>query len=192
LRRILSVGLPGVLTVVLATLAGPARAADDAPDTPCQAQIFVNLDPGVSLQPSSGTFASNGQDGQVACTGPINGRSTVAGGAGGATGRYGVDEPNTCYQLKGKTVFTITATLPAGTKPILFSDTVTGEYGPLENNWFFGGTFKGPHSYGTFKFTPVDSDCAVRPVKKLFVNAQAWVINGAPDKDMATRMATVQ
>ncbi|HEY3604326.1 MAG TPA: hypothetical protein VGL04_06610, partial [Sporichthyaceae bacterium] len=62
----------------------------------------------------------------------------------------------------------------------------------LENNWFFGGTFRGPHSYGTFKFTPVDSDCAVRPVKKLFVNAQAWVINGAPDHDMAARMASVQ
>jgi hypothetical protein len=38
----------------------------------------------------------------------------------------------------------------------------------------------------------VDSDCAVRPVKKLFVNAQAWVINGAPDHDMAARLASVQ
>jgi hypothetical protein len=192
LRRILSVGLPGVLTLALASVAGPARAADDAPDTPCQAQITVNLDPGVSLQPSSGTFASNGQDGQVACSGPINGRSTAAGGSGGAVGKYGVDSPNSCSQLTGKTVFTITASLPSGTGPITFKDTVTGEYGPLQNNWFFGGSFKGPHSYGTFKFTPVDSDCVVRPVKKLFVNAQAWVINGAPDKDMAARMAAVR
>jgi hypothetical protein len=186
------VGLPGVLTLALASVAGPAHAAGDAPDTPCQAAITVNLDPGVSLQPSSGTFASNGQDGQVACTGEVNGRKSVAGGTGGATGRYGVDNPNSCYQLTGKTVFTITASLPTDAAPIKFSDTVNGEYGPLEDNWFFGGSFKGPHSYGTFKFTPVDSDCVVRPVKKLFVNAQAWVINGAPDKDMAARMATVR
>jgi hypothetical protein len=38
----------------------------------------------------------------------------------------------------------------------------------------------------------VDSDCAVRPVKKLFVNAVAWVVNGQPDADMAARMAQVQ
>jgi hypothetical protein len=188
----LSVGLPGVLVVALASVAGPARAAEDAPDTPCQAEITVNLDPGVSLQPSSGSFASNGQDGQVACTGDVAGRKPSAGGTGGAVGRYGVDNPNSCSQLNGKTVFTITASLPTDTKPILFKDTVTGEYGPLESQWFFGGSFKGPHSYGTFKFTPVDSDCAVRPVKKLFVNAQAWVINGSPDKDMAARMGAVQ
>jgi hypothetical protein len=192
LRRILCVALPGVLTLALAAVAGPAQAAGDAPDTPCQAEIYVNLDPGVSLQPSSGSFASNGQDGKVACTGDVDGRHSVAGGMGGAVGKYGVDNPNSCYQLKGKAVFTLTANLPTDTKPILFSDDVTGEYGPLENNWFFGGSFKGSHSYGTFKFTPVDSDCAVRPVKKLFVNAVAWVVNGQPDADMAARMAQVQ
>jgi len=137
LRRIISVALPGVLTLALASVAGPAQAAGDAPDTPCQAEIFVNLDPGVSLQPSSGSFASNGQDGHVACTGDIDGRHSVAGGTGGAVGRYGVDAPNSCYQLKGTAVFTLTALLPTDTKPINFKDVVKGEYGPLENNWFF-------------------------------------------------------
>lgn len=191
MRRTLSTGLAAMLTLALTSVANPARAEGDEPDTPCQAEIYVTLDPGVSLQPSSGNFASDGQDGTLTCTGPVGGVKPVAGGKGGATGRYGVGAPNSCAKLDGKTDFTISATMPGESGPINFIDHVTGEYAPLEGNWFFGGSFRGSKSYGTFKFTPVDSDCAVRPVKRLFVNAQAWVINGKPDKEMAARLAQV-
>jgi len=165
-------------TLALTSVAAPARAADAGSDTPCSAEIYVNLDPGVSLTPASGTFASNGQDGTLTCTGSINGDKPVAGGKGGVNGRYGVEAPNSCTKLDGKAEFTISASMPGEHGTINFVDRVVGEYGPLEGNWFFGGTFRGPHSYGEFKFTPVDSDCLVRPVKRLFVQARAFVING--------------
>jgi hypothetical protein len=175
MRQIVSTALASLLTVTLTAPATAAHAAAGSADTPCTAQIYVDLDPGVSMQPSSGTFHSNGQDGSLTCSGPIAGRQPVAGGKGGAAGKYGVDGPNSCYQLTGKTEFTISATLPTEHGVINFVDHVTGEYGPGEANWFFGGSFHGQKSYGTFKFTPVDSDCVVRPVRRLFVDATAFI-----------------
>lgn len=183
-------GLAGLLILGLTSVAGPAQADGKPGDTPCHAEIFVNLDPGVSTTPSSGSLASNGQDGSLTCTGPIGGVKPVAGGTGGALGRYGVDGANSCVKLDGKAEFTISATLPGESGPIKFVDKVVGEYAPLEGGWFFGGSFRGSHSYGTFKFTPVDGTCVLSPVRRLFVDATAWVINGGePDKEMSARMA---
>ena len=192
MRRSLSGGLAGLMTLAFASVASPVQAESDEADTPCQAQIFIDLEPGVSLTPSSGKFHSHGQDGSLTCTGPIAGVKPVAGGTGGAEGRYGVDTPNSCYQLNGKTEFTLSATLPGTAGPIHFVDNVVGEYGPLEGNWIFGGSFHGSKSYGVFKFTPVDSDCFLRPVRSLFIDATAWIVNGKPDRDMATRMSVTR
>jgi hypothetical protein len=189
MRRTLSTAMAGLLTLVLTGPASPAHAAADTADTPCSAEITVDLDPGVSMTPSSGTFHSHGQDGSLTCTGAVDGRQPVAGGKGGADGKYGVEAPNSCYQLTGKAEFTLSATLPTEHGAIDFIDHVKGEYGPLEGSWFFGGSFRGPKSYGTFRFTPVNSDCVVRPVKTLFVQATAWIINGKPDAQMAERMS---
>lgn len=184
-----STALIGVAALVAATVAAPTPAVADAADTPCSADILVEVNPGVGLEPSSGTFTSNGEEGALACTGKVNGKDVTAGGVGGAAGKYGVDAPNSCSKLDGKTTFTVTATLPTtGDKPIKFSDNVVGQYGPLQGNFFFGGSFKGPKSYGTFKFVPIDSDCFVRPVKKLLVQASAWIVNGSADAAMAERM----
>ncbi len=172
-------------------LVAPQVAVADEPDTPCQADIIVDLDPGVSVQPSSGSFTSTGEQGKLVCSGKVNGKTPSAGGTGGADGKYGVDGPNSCAKLDGKTIFTVSATLPTEGGEIKFVDKVTGNYAPLQGNWIFGGAFKGPKSYGIFRFTPTgpDHNCVVGPVKSLAVQADAWVINGAPDGAMAERMS---
>lgn len=190
MRRITGSALLGAAVLVAGVLVAPHAAVADEPDTPCQADIIVDLDPGVGLQPASGTFTSNGEQGKLVCSGKVNGKDLTGGGSGGADGKYGLDGPNSCSKLDGKTEFTVAATLPTEGGELKFSDTVTGNYAPLQGNWFFGGSFKGPKSYGIFRFTPVgpDHNCVISPVKKLAVQADAWVINGQPDGAMESRM----
>ncbi len=189
MRRLMSTGLAAMLTVALTGVGGSAaQAAGDPADTPCTAELTVDLDPGVSLQPSSGSFHTQGQDGSLTCSGPVDGQTPVAGGKGGAVGRYGIDAPNSCSKLDGKLEFTITASLPTEHGQINFTDHGTGEYGPGEGSWFFGGSFKGQKTYGTYKLTPVGGDCLVRPVRQLYMQVTAWVVNGKADTEAASRM----
>ncbi|MGQ0845125.1 MAG: hypothetical protein ACT4QF_13435 [Sporichthyaceae bacterium] len=188
MRQGITTALVGATALIAGVLVAPQAAVADEPDTPCTAEISIDLDPGVGLQPSSGSFTSGGESGGLSCTGKIGGREVTAGGKGGAIGKYGVDGPNSCAKLDGKTAFRITATLPGTGGDIKFSDDVLGQYGPLQGNFFFGGSFQGKKSYGTFKFTPVDSDCVVRPVKKLFAQVTAWAVNGSPDGAAVQRM----
>lgn len=187
--RIVSTALIGAAALVAATLVAPTPAVAEEPDTPCSAGVVVALNPGVSLQPSSGTLSS-GQDGSLVCNGKVNGKEVVGGGTGGADGKYGVDGPNSCSKLDGKAVFKIFATLPGKDGPIEWSDTVTGTYAPLGGNWFFGGSFKGQKSYGTYRITPAgpEHNCVVSPVSRLLIQADAFIVNGSPDAAMTDRM----
>jgi hypothetical protein len=191
MRQVMTTTLVGVAALVAGALVAPQVAVADEPDTPCQADIIVDLDPGVGLQPASGTFTSNGEQGKLVCSGKVQGKAPSGGGTGGADGKYGIDGPNSCAKLDGKTEFTVKATLPSEGGEIKFVDTVIGNYAPLQGNWIFGGAFKGPKSYGIFRFTPTgpDQNCLVGPVKQLAVQADAWVVNGQPDGAMQSRMA---
>lgn len=193
MHKITTIAMAGALAAAAAVPAGvaQARTVEDAPDTRCQAAITVDLKPGISLQPSSGSLTSGGETGSGACNGPVNGQQTTAGGVGGVTGRYGVDAPNSCTKLDGKATFTLTATFPTeNSGETKFRDDVTAQYAPLQGNWIAGGSFQGKKSYGTFKLTPAGptNNCVVTPITKLLVQGDVWVVNGEPDAAAEQRM----
>lgn len=131
MRRITGSTLVGAAVLVAGVLVAPQAAVADEPDTPCQADIIVDLDPGVGLEPASGTFTSNGEQGKLVCSGKVDGKELTGGGTGGADGKYGIDGPNSCAKLDGKTEFTVTAALPTEGGELTFKDTVVGNYAPL-------------------------------------------------------------
>lgn len=183
MRRITGTALVGTAALVGAVLVAPQAAIADEPDTPCTASVTVALTPGISVQPSSGALKS-ADAGSLACTGKVNGKEIVGGGTGGAIGKYGVDAPNSCSKLDGKAAFKIFAELPTKDGTVKWSDDVVGTYAPLQQNWFFGGTFKGPKSYGTYRITPAgpQHNCVVMPVTSLLIQADAFIVNGSPDR----------
>jgi len=92
------------LTVALVVIWGggalPATSAE--PQTNCRFATEVNLSPGLSVKPSSGTFASDGESGRVECDGPVRGIHPSGPGTLGVMGKYGTKDPDTCFAGEGE------------------------------------------------------------------------------------------
>src|SRR5581483_5909741 len=91
--------LTAVLPLCLVT--PPVGAAEDG--TPCTFEVDVTLSPGLSRQPSSGTFDSKGETGRLDCQGSVGGKPVTGRGTFGAEGRYGIDgNGDDCRSKEGR------------------------------------------------------------------------------------------
>jgi hypothetical protein len=159
-RRIL------LLTVVVATgLVTPPVGAEET-GTPCTFEVDVTLSPGLSRQPSSGTFDSKGESGRLDCQGQLGGKPVSGRGTFGAEGRYGTDgDGDDCRSKEGKGEGTGHFTVPVegGTEhvddPFKMTYRVDGRS--------VVGEITGQRFTGTFDVTKADGDCLWNPVRKI-------------------------
>ena len=74
-----------LLVVVALMVMAPAGVSAQQP-TKCEANFDGDVSPGLSSEPTSGTFTSNGPTGSVVCDGPVNGKRPTG---PGTWGRFG-------------------------------------------------------------------------------------------------------
>jgi hypothetical protein len=151
--------------VFLAAVLGPAMpAAESQSGTTCTFEFDVVATPGLSTEGSSGTVASNGNDGMAECNGPVNGKSPTGPGSSGYDGYYGTADPDTCQDGgEGKGTFTLVIPTADGDETVADAKN-TFTYGTLKAGGIISGEFKGERISGTFQAAPTKGDCASSPV----------------------------
>jgi len=146
-------------------------AAQAATAATCAASAEVTLSPGISLKPSSGTFASV-SGGTLACTGVVKGTAVGGRGSLSFSGTYGPGD--TCAQGKGSG--TISATLrkvSGGTMSVSGKFKVTR----IGSAVVVQGTLAGTTLAGNLQFVPKQGqDCAKTKVTKATVSGAALSI----------------
>jgi hypothetical protein len=159
-----------VVVPLLGLWPAPVRAADDA-GTPCTFEVDVTLSPGLSRDPSSGSFDSKGESGKVDCRGDVGGQPATGPGSFGTEGRYGVDgNGDDCSSKEGKGDGTAHLTIPVegGTQHV--DDPYTMTY--RVDGRSVVGTITGQRFTATFDVTRADGDCLWRPVTKIRIKGQ--------------------
>ena len=159
-----------------AQLPGSDPGARSPKDTHCLARFDVTLSPGLSMTPSSGTLSTNGETGTNSCNGPINGFNPTGPGSRGEAGRYGVDGPSSCMHPDGGAAWTITFTMPTTGGPQHLEFPVRGTYGALQGGGLYGGTFSGDGMYGKFRVTVLEGDCTTKPITKVHLDCDEWIV----------------
>jgi hypothetical protein len=163
---------PILLTILLAGLglvAVPADANDGG--TPCAFEVDVSLSPGLSREPSSGTFESNGESGNFDCQGDVGGQPATGRGSFGADGRYGIDgDGDDCRSKEGQGDGTAHFTVPVegGTQHV--DDPFTMIY--RVDGRTVVGQITGQRFSGTFNVTQAEGDCLWKPVTKIRIKGK--------------------
>jgi hypothetical protein len=164
-------GFAVVLALTGGLLMPPAGAAEGQEQTRCTFTTPITLAPGLSVVPSSGTFSSNGENGEVTCDGPVRGIVPVGPGTLGVEGRYGTEDPDTCFGGEGEGRFSFTFPTADGvgrrSNNFTFSFSLIG----LSTSGFSGDGFGG----GFDEVQPEDGDCVLRPVTKLLVKGHGTI-----------------
>lgn len=150
-------------------LTAPAGAAEEG--TPCTFEVDITLSPGLSRQPSSGSFKSKGESGTLDCKGDVGRRPVTGRGTFGADGRYGTDgDGDHCRSTEGKGEGTARFTVPVegGTQhiedPFRMTYRVDGRS--------VVGEITGRRFSGTFDVTKADGDCLWNPVRKIRIKGR--------------------
>jgi hypothetical protein len=164
---------PVLVTVLLAGLglAALPAGADDGDGTPCTFEVDMTLSPGLSRDPSSGTFDSKGESGKLDCQGNVGGQPATGPGSFGADGRYGLDgDGDDCRSREGQGDGTAHFTVPVegGTQHV--DDPFTMTY-RLDGRSVVG-EITGQRFSGTFDVTQADGDCLWRPVTKIRIKGK--------------------
>lgn len=150
--------------LALAVVIPPVRAADDG--TPCTFEVDVTLSPGLSREPSSGTFDSKGETGRLDCQGSVGGKPVTGRGTFGAEGRYGIDgDGDDCRSKQGKGDGTGHFTIPVEGGRQHVDDPFTLTY--RVDGRRVVGEINGERFTGTFDITRADGDCLWNPVRKI-------------------------
>lgn len=150
--------------LALALLVPAGVSAQQA--TNCKATVDLVLEPGLSNEPSSGTFTSDGETGEVECDGPVNGQEPTGPGTWGVEGHYGTDDPDACTSGgEGDAIQSSTVPTKDGEEKVTNNATFT--YGALQGGGTFGGEFTGDKADGTFEVTPTEGDCVSAPITKI-------------------------
>ena len=160
-----------VMTVAAATFTflpptAGSGAAGASGGTHCHIVKDDTLAPGLSIQGSSGTFATPTL-GTFECHGPINGKDPSGPGTVSETGHYGTKDPDTCQGGgEGDGVFSLAIPTSGGEQK--FSAAFTFTYGDLSTKGgIVSGKFQGEGISGTFEVTPTEGDCVVKPITKI-------------------------
>jgi hypothetical protein len=152
-------------------MAPPFASADDA-STPCAFEVDISLSPGLSREPSSGTFDSKGESGKLDCQGNVDGQPASGRGTFGTEGRYGIDgDGDDCRSRTGQGDGTAHFTVPVeggGSQHI--DDPFTMTY--RVDGRSVVGEITGQRFSGTFDVTQADGDCLWRPVTKIRIKGK--------------------
>jgi len=161
----------GLVVVLLWLQAAPIAGADES-GTPCAFEVDVTLSPGLSRQPSSGTFESKGESGKLDCQGNVGGQPASGRGTFGTEGRYGLDgDGDDCRSKAGQGDGTAHFTVPTdggGTQHI--DDPFTMTY--RVDGRSVVGEITGQRFSGTFDVIQADGDCLWRPVTKIRIKGK--------------------
>jgi hypothetical protein len=155
--------------VAVGLVTPPVGAAD--PGTPCAFEVDVTLSPGLSREPSSGTFDSQGESGKLDCQGSVGGKPATGPGTFGADGRYGTDgNGDHCRSTEGRGEGTGHFTVPVGGGTEHVDDPFKMTY--RVDGRSVVGEITGQRFTGTFDVTRADGDCLWRPVTKIHIKGK--------------------
>lgn len=152
---------------------GPAEAGDG---TRCTFAYVVNLSPGLSYQPSSGTVTTNGPTGKMDCEGPVNGHEARGDGTIGLDGHYGTKDADSCASGiigGGEGAGSAALMVPTSAGEQKMIDRYTLTYGQASGRGVVSGTFEGDRYSGTFSLYPLKGDCVTAPLTKALVTGEA-------------------
>ncbi len=143
----------GVVIAATWALPGMATPVAGQAERTCTGEHDFTISPGLSNNPTSGTFTTDGETGTIDCQGEK--------GSWGFAGAYGTKDPDTCTS-GGEGTVTHSVTLASGEK---ITDDGEFTYGALQNG-VFGGSFKTSRMSGDFEVTPTKGDCVTAPITK--------------------------
>lgn len=134
----------------------------------CSAEGDFTVTPGLSTNPSSGTFGTK-DPGTLDCKGA---------GKGGIefSGKYGTKDPDSCSS-GGEGTGTTIYKFADGTT--VTDDGIEFTYGPFQGG-ALGGSWKGKSSSGTFEVTSLDGDCVSKPITKAHAVFKNIVVKRQP------------
>ncbi|HET9770845.1 MAG TPA: hypothetical protein VFS16_08145 [Acidimicrobiia bacterium] len=163
-----------LVTVLLTTgLAAPPAGATEG--TPCTFEVEITLSPGLSREPSSGTFKSKGESGRIDCDGPVGGQPATGRGTFGADGRYGTDgDGDHCRSTEGRGEGTTRFTVPVEGGSQHVDDPFTMTY--RVDGRSVVGKIAGQRFTGTFDVTKADGDCLWNPVRKIRIEGEGQLV----------------
>ena len=168
--------LTAVLSLGLVT--PPVGAAGDD-GTPCTFEVDVTLSPGLSREPSSGTFDSKGESGRLDCQGDVGGKPVTGRGTFGAEGRYGTDgNGDDCRSKEGRGEGTGHFTIPVEGGREHVDDPFRLTY--RVDGRSVVGEITGQRFSGTFDVTKADGDCLWRPVTKVRIKGKGQLRDDTP------------
>src|SRR5438093_3005519 len=154
------------LTPAIRAQAGLLEDEDQGPGATCFMDQDLTLSPGLSVTPSSGTYATPAA-GVLECHGKINGQDPKGDGQVTEEGRYGTKDPDTC-QTGGEGEGRYFLTIPTSAGVRKFVAVITFTYGePSTRGGVVAGKVHGNGLSGTFDATPKEGDCVTKPVTKI-------------------------
>jgi hypothetical protein len=160
----------GLVLALLGLQATPVAGAEES-GTPCAFEVDVALSPGLSREPSSGTFESNGESGNLDCQGSVGGQPATGRGTFGVEGRYGIDgDGDDCRSKEGQGDGTAHFTVPVegGTQHV--DDPFTMTY--RVDGRSVVGEITGRRFSGIFSVTQAQGDCLVKPVTRIRIKGK--------------------
>jgi hypothetical protein len=158
--------------VVSSGLIGSWRAAA-ASGTTCKIEHLVSVDPGLSVQGSSGTFEDKVL-GTVNCDGPLKGITPTGTGTFHDQGRYGTEHPASCLEGgQGEGAYTMVFPTADGERTVVLPFTLKfGDPHPVLEEGPVGVHTKGDGWIGEFGGTPKEGDCVSKPVTKILAKGK--------------------
>lgn len=158
-----------VAALLVTGLVAPTARAAEA--TPCIFEVDMTLSPGLSRQPSSGTFGSEGESGTLDCRGDVGGRPVTGQGSFGADGRYGTaGDGDHCRSKAGRGEGTARLTVPVEGGSRHVDDPFTMTY-RVEGRHVVG-EITGRQFTGTFDVTRANGDCLRKAITKIRIKGR--------------------
>ena len=140
----------------------PAAAAEGAR---CSGTLVILLNPGFSVQPSTGTHRSEAPA-VLECHGAVDGRPITGTGTLTDEGPYGTDDPDSCMTgTEGTGLDRLV--VPTADGPQTIDSHYTYTAAKAENGGPFNGRFEGSRYSGTFEFRILEGDCVSAPITKV-------------------------
>ena len=162
------------LTLALALVGfGAVPEAEAAEGATCEVTFVILLDPGFTMQGSTGRHHSEAP-GVLECEGVVNGSPITGAGTLTDDGPYGTEDPDSCMSgSEGSGLDHIT--LPTKDGPQVVDSQYTYTAAKPSNGSPFKGQFTGSRFTGTFEFRPLQGDCVSSPITKIEVTAKGII-----------------
>jgi hypothetical protein len=157
----------GLIAVLVAVATPTPGGTQTERQTTCILWNLVEISPGLTLKPGSGTF-DHQAPGTIECDGPVLGHRPTGPGIFAVNhGRYEASCGNTSSMNKlagGSGTFVHGFRIPTEDGELQIDDDGTFTVGLLQGGNVFGGTFTGRVASGRIRVMPVRGDCVTAPL----------------------------